>query len=639
MEIKINGVNIFNPLEGKLDEIIECFVEFYGEKHREKITNNIKNAEYFFLPRNNLEGVRKDIDMYFDYEIKRQLHDKFYKTISSNAVGRVAYPIDMKRLREIQKEIEESYLREDYEPTTRKMIMTFLDGEPLVGGSRLGIDVNVILQHMGEEEKPETEIHKWFRNPENKKRFDSFVNLCEEKYIELGYDKIIEDLRQNQQEVNAQIQEIDSKIEKARGEVDRELWDARTERIKTILGDRAGDYSDREIKSLSWRYQDFLGASFENEKFINRFAKRDFVEFCQKLGYNLGENFYDYYTNPEIQENILNKEFLEEYKGLRTKGTQTIANANLFYTNCVEKLEKLDIAKEEEPLVKHAFISYMSSMQYCSAFTTSTVTNSGGLQFMVGCPFAVQSYESSLDLDLIHEMGHVVSASSFFAEGELWAKYGFDIRNIRRGRNSGIKSEGMNGEEYLEAYFDRDKFAALNEVVNDYFTQEIYAKVREKGIILNLGEQQKESKSSYAPAFSLVGKFIESHKEEIKDAFISANPMALVETFGKENAEMLADACSDYLKLDSRLNKKIEFSNALDELRKELAADAATDEEAEKYRNLSTYDAAILPHAWPLSVLRYVDCFKKVAQVERNIQLAKSQNAKIDKTKDAEITL
>ena len=73
MEIKINGVNIFNPLEGKLDDIIECFVEFYGEKHREKITNNIKNAEYFFLPHNNLEGVRKDIDMYFDYEIKRQL--------------------------------------------------------------------------------------------------------------------------------------------------------------------------------------------------------------------------------------------------------------------------------------------------------------------------------------------------------------------------------------------------------------------------------------------------------------------------------------------------------------------------------------------------------------------------------------
>lgn len=637
MEIKINGVNIFNPLEGKLDEIIECFVEFYGEKYREKITNNIKNAEYFFLPRNNLEGVRKDIDMYFDYEIKRQLHGKFYKTISSNAVGRVAYPIDIKRLREIQKEIEESYLREDYEPTTRKMMMTFLDGKLLVGGSQLGIDVNVILQHMGEEEKPETEIYKWFRNPENKKRFDSFVNLCEEKYIELGYDKIIQDLRQNQQEVNVQIQEIDSKIEKARGEVDRELGDARTERIKTILGDRAGDYSDREIKSLSWRYQDFLGASFENEKFINRFAKRDFVEFCQKLGYNQGENFYDYYTNPEIQENILNKEFLEEYKGLRTKGTQTIANANLFYTNCVEKLEKLDIAKEEEPLVKHAFISYMSSMMRCSAFATSVVTNSHNLQHITVCSYAVEADEPFLDLNLIHEMGHVVSVSSFLAEGELCAKYGFaTVEDIRRGKS---RSNGTDGKEHLDAYFDRDKFAALNEVVNDYFTQEIYAKVREKGIILNLGEQQKESKSSYAPAFSLVGKFIENHKTELKDAFISENPMVLVETFGKENAEMLADACSDYLKLSSDLNKKLEFLNAVDEIRKELAADAATDEEAEKYRNLSTYDATILPHAWPLSVLRYVGCFKKVAQVERNIQLAKSQNAKIDKTKDAEITL
>ena len=52
MEIRINGVNVFNPLEGKLDDIIECFVEFYGEKHREKITHNLKNTDYFFLPKN-----------------------------------------------------------------------------------------------------------------------------------------------------------------------------------------------------------------------------------------------------------------------------------------------------------------------------------------------------------------------------------------------------------------------------------------------------------------------------------------------------------------------------------------------------------------------------------------------------------
>ena len=44
----VDGVDVFNPIEGKLDRLIEYFVDFYGEANREKITSRLKNTTNFF---------------------------------------------------------------------------------------------------------------------------------------------------------------------------------------------------------------------------------------------------------------------------------------------------------------------------------------------------------------------------------------------------------------------------------------------------------------------------------------------------------------------------------------------------------------------------------------------------------------
>ena len=36
----LEGVNLNNPIEDKLPQIIEYFVKFYGEKYRERIKGN-----------------------------------------------------------------------------------------------------------------------------------------------------------------------------------------------------------------------------------------------------------------------------------------------------------------------------------------------------------------------------------------------------------------------------------------------------------------------------------------------------------------------------------------------------------------------------------------------------------------------
>ncbi len=49
--LEVDGCKIFNPIEGKIPEIIEYFVGFYGEQYREQIENKINNTAFFFLPK------------------------------------------------------------------------------------------------------------------------------------------------------------------------------------------------------------------------------------------------------------------------------------------------------------------------------------------------------------------------------------------------------------------------------------------------------------------------------------------------------------------------------------------------------------------------------------------------------------
>ena len=53
----LEDINLDNPIEGRLDELIECFVEFYGEKEREKITSRLYDTKFYFESRKAKTGI------------------------------------------------------------------------------------------------------------------------------------------------------------------------------------------------------------------------------------------------------------------------------------------------------------------------------------------------------------------------------------------------------------------------------------------------------------------------------------------------------------------------------------------------------------------------------------------------------
>ena len=66
-----DGVDIFNPLEGREDQMIEAFVKFYGEEYRPRIEQKFKDTTFIFVPK--MCDIRNDTYAFADmYYIEKQ---------------------------------------------------------------------------------------------------------------------------------------------------------------------------------------------------------------------------------------------------------------------------------------------------------------------------------------------------------------------------------------------------------------------------------------------------------------------------------------------------------------------------------------------------------------------------------------
>ena len=627
MEVKINGINIFNPLEGKLDEIIECFVEFYGEKHREKITNNIKSAEYFFVPQNQLGPLSGEIDSFFKREI-RLLYDEFYEKISLNGRKMPNYlgaVIDISRLQEIKKELEKTYEGDAKHhslwlfegdlncylqymgilKTAEDLAKEQAEKEGVPFGS---VQYECILKGLRSEKRNDEELAEYFKIPANRNQFYDFVEMCEVKFIELGYDKLVEDLKQQQESAQMNVKEVDAKIQNSRDKANEKLNEFTLGKMRKILGERSGEienWSKYDTESTIEEYHRLLDLDLKKDlAFLGDYSKEMLVKLFNKLGFDLGEKLEDYVSNSEIQEKVIDADTVLEYLAIKKENKKDLEDSNQIFNECLSAIQKRELT-QAETMITSGLLKYMNGCLYGNAYVTAGVSEKGIEPFLV-CKWGAAtdwSLESYLDLELVHELGHVVTNSAYTKDGDLWWKCGFDGENYSK--------REVSGKSVTER-----KYEALNEIINDYFTQDIYKLIREKGIVLNPGKQEQESASSYSYGFNLLGGFIEKHKEEIIDSLMSDDPMAFAEIIGKQNYEELAEACTQYLELAGNLDRYLDFAKQTKLL-------------SEKHQ-ISFFDATQLPQDWEERLLPYAECFKKVAEINKKLTQAKNKTAEIN---------
>ena len=70
-QLILDGVDIFNPLsKEKLQDIIDCFVEYFGEDKREIISQRLNDVTYLFLGRQaKKKSTRDSILEYYESKI------------------------------------------------------------------------------------------------------------------------------------------------------------------------------------------------------------------------------------------------------------------------------------------------------------------------------------------------------------------------------------------------------------------------------------------------------------------------------------------------------------------------------------------------------------------------------------------
>ena len=280
-------------------------------------------------------------------------------------------------------------------------------------------------------------------------------------------------------------------------------------------------------------------------------------------------------------------------------------------SECLSKIEQREVVKGKDMFDE--LVNYVNGFTSGAAYVSPAHTQTGEIHYFMVCQYALNSYDihSALDTQLVHELGHVATTSNYVENKDIYWKTGFDF-------SKEYSQEQLVGEitSVKEEHQGKRRYEALNEIINDYFTLDIYKSIREKGIVLNLGNQEQKSSSSYSYGFGLMEGFIESHKQEIKDSLMSDNPMAFAEIIGKENYDLLADACSEYLSLTTNMDNHIKFIQQVNALRAEFDA--------------PFFVGVLLQEEWYGSSKPFADCFKKVALVERNIKIAKMQNPEME---------
>ena len=78
----LEGVNLNNPIEDKLPQIIEYFVKFYGEKYRERIKERLNDAVILFIDKASVNR-NADIKSHFS-NIRTNLMQTFREKVKEN---------------------------------------------------------------------------------------------------------------------------------------------------------------------------------------------------------------------------------------------------------------------------------------------------------------------------------------------------------------------------------------------------------------------------------------------------------------------------------------------------------------------------------------------------------------------------
>ena len=514
----IDDIDIFNPVSGKMHEIINAFVEFYGEEYRSRIEEKLNNVRTYFVSKEvGFKNLGESVESYYNKKLQNIENNFFSEIVGKEVLDKVNegfFILSINDLFGLEKKLNDKYI-----PYGFNKILTFL-------GYSYPVD--------------------YFNNKQNVEKFFQDKSLKSE--IVLKVKKI-------QSLWNEKYKNIFNKIKKES--------EKKVEQAQKIIksNDKIDDYYNTEIINLFnvnipqyINGYDKLNKSEQN-KMINTFVdllhnknfetlndKQNNTKFFNRLGI-LHYNYEDYFKDEKFKK-IFNEDLYLKYKEIIVN----VAKKSFYNNYFVQEILK-DFIEEDNILGINNFArslyNYIFSDSYVGAFVSGLVKNDKE-QFICLLPDGI----NLSDYLMIHEFNHLIENDIIKVENQYKLLSGFDSYNIdsKETKLDADKIFNVNQIRTKNACCRRYEF--INEVINDYFSTKIINIFAKNNF--NIGKNINQiTNSTYSLAFPLLEDFIEENKDLLTKSRLTKNHNFFAQFIGQENFDRLAECVTKFLSYSS----------------------------------------------------------------------------------------
>ncbi len=504
LECKVGNINIFNPIEGKLDRIIEYFVEFYGEKYRERITSRLKNSTILFLGNTSLSGrytTKNVAQSYFNGKLG-ELFSDFEK--NSGYQGIINF-----RVENIDTLIQELNKNVIYNFNAR----TYLKILNSMGLVKIPRDISNDGYKEFFKENIDENLLKILKDELNK--IKNIFDASKDEY---------ELLTKQKDEVLNALNNIESGMQDVLTENDEKIQALIQNYILTNFNRDISKFGEDKKKAYIEAFKDLIE---KKTKFYTTYDKSNYIELFNFLGVK-EEIFENYLKNPKIRQILKDKDFLKSYWDINRELEYKIKE------NCVYLNETMNYIKSLNFFPNPEILRFVLEDFIINNFGVSGYVFPMNIDNKLHCVCLLNEY---FDLDtssLVHEFNHIVESDRLVDS---------------TGKFKGFKT-GFSG-----GALPSDSEKLLDEIVNDYISLKVNKLMERDGF--NVGGAGYMP-SAYSKVFPLLEGFIEENLNDIIACRMSSDPKAFARKIGEENFNKIVEAVGNYYEIGDR--DKIELA-------------------------------------------------------------------------------
>lgn len=462
LDLYAGDYNITNPLKDKLPLIIEYFVKYYGEEHRESITEKLNNTTFLFLPKKDRE-LLPPLNYLFYNTKNKILEEMFGDSFKYNKRKLILlYDNNIHHIKGISEALKNNTLNEEQQALI-KNIITILEINPLL--VKLGIAKKTLREVL-------TKLENSYQAYEER-----YNNVLKQETLA---EKFIQKLSFNYEQ-----------------ERTKKVYDATLANFARIKNcDIESLKSVPNINELVKTLTNIIEAGEEN--WFNPLAnidgvKEKRVELFKFLGFDYGDNYNEYLYDKNVFRLVFNNRYRIDLKDIDRDIEAKKIYDNGFYSEACDEINNLNATFYMKNSIKKLIADYTFKSSDTSAYITTYIDKTDKqLKFICVLPLSL----TLCDRTLFHELSHIIDSKLLDSDGYY---YDYFIGLSKYEVNIGFPGLNILSDHTM-----------LNEVLNEIKAIEISNMFNQDGHKIGL---VPNIDSYYKYAIDLLEIFLDKNKE------------------------------------------------------------------------------------------------------------------------------